>query len=136
MIDDSNAPFPANFTTTKPAEALCVTPENGTDVTDGYDLNWDTVQQIAHELDPDGTRHLALVPGEEKADNDLRAAWGFLGMWAYRHRVHGDSDEEFTSAISDLMSDLMHLCDAVGIDPNYVVEKATDSYTSELYGQP
>lgn len=133
-MTDSDQSHPANFTTTAYAEALDVDPQK--EVTEaGYDMSWEDVQTIAHNLDPNGQRNLASAPGSEKDDNDLRAAWGFLGMWAYRHRVHGTSDEEFNLAIADLMSDLMHLCNAVGIDPNDVVEKATDHYTAELYGE-
>lgn len=130
--------FAANFTTTEFARTLHEGDGDGTEEgysEDGYDLDLDTVRTIAHNLDLgfDG-RQLALTPGNEKADNDLRAAWAFRALDAYVRRVSPDGDS-FDGMLSDLFTDLMHLCCAVGVDAEQVVEKSTRRYTEEVHGE-
>lgn len=100
----------------------------------GDDLDLESVRNIARAIDPEGKRELSLSPGDERADNDLRAAWGFLGLDAYVRRVSPTGDS-WEGMLGDLFSDLMHLCNAVGVDPDDTVDKATRRYTEELYGE-
>lgn len=50
--------------------------------------------------------------GREAHDNWLRATFACVGLKAYADRV-GDEHEPFEATISDLLSDLMHLVDAL-----------------------
>lgn len=104
----------------------------------GDDINVEMVRLIAKELDP-GRGNVELrcdgTPEGSKIDNDLRAAWAFLGLEAYVRRTFGTAeDESFETLIPDLMSDLMHLCDAVHLDVEYALDKARRQYEEELDG--
>lgn len=121
--------YAACFATSKPGKITF-----DIEPVDSSDIDLDTARTIAHNLDPTGQRELALTPGEEKNDNDLRAAWGFLGLDAYVRRVSPGGDD-FDGMLGDLFTDLMHLCNAVGVNPDDAVEKATRRYTEELYGE-
>lgn len=97
------------------------------------DLDMATVREIATSLDPTGQRHLTYT--DFKADNDLRAAWAFLGLDAYVQRTFsGGKDENFETLIPDLISDLLHLCSATGVDIEYAIDKGQRQYDDELTG--
>lgn len=100
---------------------------------DAADLDMATVREIATAQDPHGDRHLTLT--DYQGDNNLRAAWAFLGLDAYVQRTFsGGTGEDFETLIPDLISDLLHLCDATGVDTEYAVVKAQRQHDEELHG--
>ena len=100
---------------------------------DPGDLNMATAREIARSKDPIGDANLGYT--DFKADNDLRAAWAFLGLDAYVQRTFsGGAHEEFETLIPDLISDLLHLCDATGVSTAYALSKAGRQYEEELRG--
>lgn len=63
------------------------------------------------------------------ADNNLRAGWAALALLAHTERVGSD---EMENDIADLVANLMHLCDGVGIDFDTVLNKAEYHYGDEI----
>lgn len=101
----------------------------------------------AHGLSLTAAKNVALVidngdpmrydgtPDGIKQDNDLRACWGLLALSAYAKRTYGKgSAEPWEAMLSDLVSDLMHLSDAVGADVEAVLSTARRNYEGELRG--
>lgn len=95
-------------------------------------------QTVAADLDHgkgQSTLRFDGTPEGVKADNNLRAAWALKGLTEYVERTFGAPEEEdFDTLIPDLMSDLLHLCDAVGVDIDQALYKARDQYEDELRG--
>lgn len=71
--------------------------------------------------------------GDEREDNRIRAAWAGHAVVAFVDMV-GDAGE-LESSISDLLGDLMHLCDALNINFDYMIEQGRRHYTAELRGE-
>lgn len=67
-------------------------------------------------------------------DNALRAEFAAVGVKAFAKRT-GVLDEEPETAISDLLGDLMHLCDALGLNFDGLVESGRQHYDLELRGE-
>jgi hypothetical protein len=86
---------------------------------------------------PDPHDHLACDWGNPEAcadDNTLRAELAALAVRAYAERT-GVLGEEPALAISDLLGDLMHLCDALGLDFQGLVDRGAYHYEPELRGE-
>lgn len=65
--------------------------------------------------------------------NHMRALFAAEGVRAYGERT-GVIDEDAETAIKDVINDLGHLCDALGIDFDHLVERARLSYEEEVTG--
>lgn len=72
--------------------------------------------------------------GDIKADNDARASFGAAVLVAYAERVGGESNEVDTQ-LSDLLADLRHLCDALGLDYDAADATAHMHYCREIHGE-
>ena len=84
---------------------------------------------------PDPDAHLACTyePQDNRDDNALRAEFAGLAVKAYAKRT-GVLDEEPETAISDLLGDLMHLCDALDLSFDGLVESGRYHYDCEVEG--
>lgn len=87
----------------------------------------DTLAALAAEL-PDDGHPLDLV--DPKADNMRRAAFAMAAIERYAEVCKGDDIIE--QVVSDLLSDLRHLCDAAGID--FDVASTSYHYEAEIRG--
>lgn len=71
-----------------------------------------------------------------RTDNNLRAAWGALGLIAFADKTFSGGDgEDWETLIGDLLADLMHLSDALGEDFDALVDKAYSHYRPETHGE-
>ena len=69
-------------------------------------------------------------------DNDIRAGWAARALVAYaQHLGNGSLTEEVETAATDLLSDLRHLFDALGVDWEAAVSSSDDHYRGEIFGQ-
>jgi hypothetical protein len=75
--------------------------------------------------------NMVITTVESKNSNVERShsANEILSLFALKT---GIQDEDTHTKLSDLVSDLMHLCDKEDIDFNDVLERASDHYTNEL----
>ena len=72
---------------------------------------------------------------DPQRDNDIRANRGALALVGYAQLVAGGSlTDEAVSAVSDLLSDLRHLCDGLGIDWEAAVASSDTNYRDEILG--
>ena len=65
-------------------------------------------------------------------DNTARATFAARAVEAYACRVGGD---EVNVAVSDMLSDLMHFCDAVGLEFEDALRQADRHYGAEVRGE-
>ena len=65
-------------------------------------------------------------------DNDARATWAAQTLVAYTALV-GDSGELETQIV-DVLADLRHLCDALGLDYAAADETAATRHSEEIHG--
>lgn len=65
-------------------------------------------------------------------DNTRRAGFALAALGGYRAVV---GDEEPATVIGDLLGDLRHLCDALGLDFEDLVEAGRFHYDAELRGE-
>lgn len=72
--------------------------------------------------------------GDVQADNDARASFGAAVLAAYAQRVGGDNNELETQ-LSDLLADLRHVCDALGLDYEAADMTAHVNYWREIHGE-
>lgn len=84
---------------------------------------------------PSKDSHIAgtYEPQDNRDDNALRAEFAALAVKAYARRT-GVLDEEPELAIKDLLGDLMHLCDALGLNFEGLVESGRYHYDCEVRG--
>lgn len=121
--------YKANFKDTQYAKDLGVDPDEP--------LGYGEASTIAGRIDVEAGRHGLDHITDEVDRNNLRAAWAFAGLDALAQRVYGDpAGEPWENILSDAFCDFMHLCHALGEDPEAIVETATDRYTEELFGEP
>lgn len=69
-----------------------------------------------------------------REDNNRRAGSALLAFNAYSEHCHGDSAEPIDDGITDLLTDLLHLCDLLELDFAALEDKARGHYQSELEG--
>lgn len=87
-------------------------------------LNWDGDGAFRGEngrSEPDDVRH----------DNTRRAGWALIALKAYAAEVGGDKE----SIVSDFLSDLRHLCDALGLEFYAESERGWRYYDEEARGR-
>lgn len=74
------------------------------------------------------------------ADNSGRAEWARAAVLAFRNVCHGsmnaDGTPDYAEAVGDLIADLMHLCDGMGIDPMERVRNGVSHFVCEKLDQP
>lgn len=111
-----------------------VTSEPLPDVDDDIDVGW-----LATLEWPSGhMRYDYDDPEANIEDNCRRAGHGATAVLAYAARVYHDvarCGEPAQQAIYDLLGDLMHLCDALGLVFEEMCDKASTNYVPELYGE-
>lgn len=78
-------------------------------------------------------RHDPVLTGEPQNDNDARAAWAGRAL-AWFAMNTGDLDEDLETVLSDLLSDLRHLADALEVDYGNADERAERHYQREIEG--
>lgn len=71
---------------------------------------------------------------ETPHDNTRRAGFALTGLEAFAERV-GGSDEPVEQTLQDFVCDLRHLCDALGIGFENVLDGANNHYSAELAGE-
>lgn len=72
---------------------------------------------------------------ESPHDNTRRAGFALAALKAFAKRVGGFKSEPTEQQIGDLLCDLHHLCDALGIDFASVLDDADFHYSAELRGE-
>jgi putative protein kinase ArgK-like GTPase of G3E family len=72
------------------------------------------------------------IVGDPQGDNNARASFAAVALSAFIRRV--GSDEPVTE-FSDLLADLMHLADSMGIDFDSVLATAERNHREELRGE-
>jgi hypothetical protein len=72
--------------------------------------------------------------GDVQKDNDARASFGAAVLVAYSERVGGESNEVETQ-LADLLADLRHVCDALGLDYEAADATAHVNYWREIHGE-
>ncbi|USH45367.1 hypothetical protein SEA_RUTHIEJR_89 [Mycobacterium phage Ruthiejr] len=93
----------------------------------------------AARLDAETIDDLAALPSssitydDPQADNNTRAAFAAEALVAYVRRV-GDPGE-LETAVTDLLGDLRHLCDALGLDFEDAAEMSFCHYDAEIRGE-
>ena len=81
-------------------------------------------------------RRLTGEGTDPQRDNDIRAGWAARALVAYaQHLGNASLTEEVETAATDLLSDLRHLFDALGIDWEAAVSSSDDHYRGEIFGQ-
>lgn len=70
---------------------------------------------------------------DPQADNNARASFAAKALTTYTSIV-GDT-EDLETQISDLLGDLRHLCDALGVDYGEAAEHALYHYCYEIRGE-
>ncbi len=70
-----------------------------------------------------------------QADNNVRAIRAARVMAHYAEIQPGEyTDESVDTILSDLMSDIAHLCDVLETDFDYLVGRAVENHEAELKG--
>ncbi len=81
---------------------------------------------------------LAFPEGDydPQRDNDIRAIRSAAALVAYVKRVDGggSSTDDIGSSVSDLLSDIRHLCDALGVEWEAAVASSDTNYREEILG--
>lgn len=73
---------------------------------------------------------------DHQLDNNIRAGWGARALVAYAEHLGGKNlTEEVETAASDLLSDLRHLLDALGVDWQAALSAAEGYYRAEILGE-
>lgn len=68
-------------------------------------------------------------------DNSIRAGWAARALIAYAtHLADQSLVEDLETVTSDLVGDLLHLCDALGLDWEEIFERGERFYREELSG--
>lgn len=91
-----------------------------------------------HLADMDGDGDFRYGPGltDVAHDNLRRAGFAANAVLAYVAQTFpGGCGEDFETVIGDLLGDLMHLCDAVGVSFDALVEQGHSHYQPELRGE-
>lgn len=83
------------------------------------------------DLDGDGEmRYVPFSPDDTRHDNTRRAGFAAAALVAYAGQVGGN--QPFETLLSDLLNDLRHLADVLGVD----YDDADTHYPAEINGEP
>ncbi|MGW4527813.1 hypothetical protein [Amycolatopsis sp. NPDC004378] len=86
----------------------------------------------------DGEMRYGYTVEDDRHDNGRRAGFAALAVFAYAHRVgaiNDVNDEDPETVISDLLGDLRHLADSLGLDFAELDRRGRGHYEPELYGE-
>jgi hypothetical protein len=73
-------------------------------------------------------------PDDVRQDNLRRAGWAAVAVVAFAGRSSGP-DEPLDEVVSDLVADLMHLADALGLSYEGLHDRGRRSYLADLGGR-
>ncbi|MDC8832831.1 hypothetical protein [Alteromonas gilva] len=94
-------------------------------MTDNTDITFEQANPIADHFSND---HCS-----EETANEARAGSGWNALMAYASKAYGNVDPEpVEQGIRDLLGDLQHLCNSLGLDFDYLLERATGTFRDEL----
>jgi hypothetical protein len=88
-------------------------------------LDWDGNGAMTDAGDPESVSH----------DNTRRAGFAVSALEAYADRVGGLASEPVEQHMRDLLGDLHHLANALGVDFRAMLDRAEDTYQEEANGQ-
>jgi hypothetical protein len=97
-----------------------------------------TAQELSDLLADQPKQSLALTgEGQDpQRDNDIRAGWAARALVAYATYLgKGSLSEEVETAATDLLTDLRHLFDALGLDWEATAVRTEDHYRAEIFGE-
>lgn len=96
-----------------------------------------TAQELADLIADHPRRSLLAGDGDNpRDDNDIRAGWAARALVAYAQHLGGASlTEEVEVAAGDLLGDLRHLFDALGIEWAAAAAAAEEHYRAEIFGE-
>ena len=72
------------------------------------------------------------IVGDPQGDNNARASFGAVALSAFIKRVGSDVPE---TELADLLADLMHLADSMGLDFDAALATAERNHREELRGE-
>lgn len=99
-----------------------------------FDTMVETISDIP-DAPPPHTRDLTCAWGDQEAcrrDNVLRATWAGAALKEFVANVGEDVPD---ATISDLLADLMHLCDALDVDFDEALRRGRNAYEPESEGR-
>jgi hypothetical protein len=67
--------------------------------------------------------------------NEDRASWARIALDAFIARLNM-GDEQTEDCVSDLLCDMMHLCDTDGVDWDECLRRALNNYRAEVRDAP
>jgi len=100
-------------------------------------MSW-PVAHLSNILCPkDLPEHLGehLDGADTVEDNSVRAGFAATAVKAFAKRVGTHDWEDMETNLSDLLCDLMHLCNALGISFEDMVSRGAFHYDAELRGE-
>ncbi|MCV7174839.1 hypothetical protein [Mycolicibacterium sphagni] len=91
----------------------------------------------------DAQTGLHITGDDPRADNDARASYAAHATLAFGAIVSPGGGCRADELISDLLADLLHLCDALaegeggldGVDFDYLMDRARRNYDAEIRGE-
>ena len=89
------------------------------------------LRELFAEYDVDGAE--IGYDGDHVRDNTTRAMLTIPALEAFALRTK--SDDDVATVISDLLADLRHICDALGLDFYALNNTAVDDYDCEVRGE-
>ncbi len=96
-----------------------------------FDLEINDASDLAVFAERQQSAHVTGV--NHQADNNTRASFAAVALVAYIKRV---GEDEVETNVSDLLGDIMHLCDALGIDFDDMIHRGLRHYDREVKGMP
>lgn len=96
-----------------------------------------TAQELADLIAEQPRKSVVVGDGSDpQRDNDIRAGWAARALVAYAEHLGGSSlTEDVATAATDLLSDLRHLFDALGVEWEQAVASSDGYYRDEIFGQ-
>ncbi|WP_076207157.1 DUF4262 domain-containing protein [Mycolicibacterium fortuitum] len=91
-------------------------------------------QELANLVAPVPRGSLTMV--DPQADNDVRARWGAQALIGYATHLGGASlGSELETAATDMLADVRHLFDALGLDWQDALSTVDRNYRAEILGE-
>ncbi|BBX09469.1 hypothetical protein [Mycolicibacterium aichiense] len=91
--------------------------------------NFEDLDQIADAHATGAFTNRDRYEGHPEMQNNCNVVWAAKALQTYVNVVGRDTIE---TSVSDLLGDLMHLCDAAGLDFDELVNKAEYDYGAEV----
>jgi hypothetical protein len=87
--------------------------------------------------DLDGLRRFPIMPapGSPEGDNIARASWAAKSVVLFADTTGMGAEDELETIISDLVTDLKHLCDATNVSWHQVMRRANRHHIAEVRGE-